>query len=117
MFDLASIVEFSHQYCIGICAVLVPLNLLATLQTLILTGLDKSFVSIRWVSSIAIFLALLLVFHVWTWFLIGVVMTPTYILLFLGSVCLIINTWAIAHSESMKRILHQGVLIVVGNRA
>jgi hypothetical protein len=117
MFDFASIIEFSHHYCISICAVLVPLNLLATLQTMILTEWDKSLVSIRWVSSIAIFLSLLLVFHVWTWFIIGVVMTPTYILLCLGSFCFIINAWAIAHSESMKQILHQGVLIVVGNRA
>jgi ABC-type multidrug transport system permease subunit len=46
-----------------------------------------------------------MVLHVYTWFMIGVVMAPTYILLALGSICLGINFWAIAHPQSMAGLL------------
>jgi hypothetical protein len=39
--------------------------------------------------------ALLMVAHVFTWWIVGVVMAPTFILLFLASVCLAINGWAL----------------------
>lgn len=35
MFDIISLGEFSRNHCVGICAFLVPANLLATLLSLI----------------------------------------------------------------------------------
>ncbi|MEE3718960.1 hypothetical protein V2H45_19630 [Tumidithrix elongata RA019] len=46
-------------------------------------------------TSVAIAYALAMIFHVFTWFIVGVVMTPTFILLGLGGGCLAINFIAI----------------------
>lgn len=104
MFDFNSLLEFSHIHCIAICAVLVPANLLATLQTLILVGLHRPQVQVQRSTGIAGICALVMIAHVLTWFVIGVVMLPTYVLLLLGSVCLSINLWALTHSLSMSRV-------------
>jgi len=105
MLEFHSICEFSRTNCAAICAFLVPANMLATLQTMILIGLNRS--SIQLVQSIVIatFLAVMMILHVYTWFMIGVVMIPTYILLSLGSVCLAINLWAVVHPASMMVLL------------
>lgn len=103
MLDL--ICEFSRCNCIAICAVLVPANLLATLQTMIFTALRRPRSQVRLTAGIASTYALVMVFHVLTWFAVGVVMAPTYILFFLASVCLTLNAWAIVHSPSMARLL------------
>ena len=105
MLDFNSIADFSYAHCIAICGFLVPMNLLATVQTMIFTGLGRGQGQVRLVATVASFYALILVFHVFTWLAIGVVMAPTYILLVLGSVCLAINSWAIAHSPTMQRTL------------
>ncbi|MGB3532418.1 MAG: hypothetical protein WBA13_02765 [Microcoleaceae cyanobacterium] len=93
--------EFSRQHCIAICAFLVPANLLATLQTMLLVGTQSTARNQRIMVSVASLYAVLIGLHVYTWFSIGVVMPPTYILLFLSTVCLGINTWAIAHPMSL----------------
>lgn len=41
MFDFNTLTEFSRHYCIGICAFLVPANLVATLLTAIFTVLRR----------------------------------------------------------------------------
>ncbi|MCT7986086.1 hypothetical protein NG796_22675 [Laspinema sp. A4] len=105
MFDL--ICEFSRTHCIAICAFLVPANLLATLQTLIFMGLGTQKLQIRVMAAIASFYAVVMVLHVLSWFLIGVVMAPTYILLALASLCLSINVWAIAHSPRVVPLLRR----------
>lgn len=46
-------------------------------------------------AGVASFFALVMVLHVWTWLMEGVVMAPTYILFWLGSTCLLINLGAI----------------------
>jgi hypothetical protein len=43
----------------------------------------------------AIVYASLMILHVLSWFIVGVVMAPTFILMFLGIVCLTINFTAI----------------------
>jgi hypothetical protein len=87
--------EFSRTHCVAICAVLVPANLLATLQTMLLVWFRRSPKQIYAMTTVASFYALLLVLHVLTWLAIGVVMLPTYILTFLGSFCLLINLTAV----------------------
>jgi hypothetical protein len=96
--NMSSLLTFSYEHCVWICAVLVPANLLATLQTLIFAVIGVNIAHRRWLAGLAILYAGLLIFHVITWWLIGVVMAPTYILMVLGSVCLAINGLAIVAS-------------------
>lgn len=105
MIDLNSLSEFSRNHCIAICGFLVPANLLATLQTLIIVGLNRPRYQVQRATAIAITCALAMVLHVYTWFAVGVIMMPTYILLLLGSVCLCLNAWALWHPESMMGLL------------
>ncbi len=102
MLDFIGLFEFSHIYCVTICAVLVPVNLLTTLQTIILVGLNRSTVRIWQAAGLAGLCSLLMVLHVMTWFAIGVVRVETFVLLSLGAVCLSINLWAISHPHSLR---------------
>ncbi len=105
MFDFNTLFEFSRANCVAICAFLVPANLLLTLRTIVFTGLSRPQVQVRQAAVLACIPALVMVLHVWTWFMIGVVMAPTFILLWLASTCLGINFWAITHPQSMVRLL------------
>ncbi|WP_019499136.1 hypothetical protein [Pseudanabaena sp. PCC 6802] len=105
--------DFSRNNCVSICAFLVPANMLATLQTMILVALSRPATELRWTISASILYAAIMVLHVFSWFIAGVVMAPTFILLFLGSVCLGLNVWAIAHPESMARLLRSLVTLVL----
>lgn len=98
MFDFNTLFEFSRSHCISICAFLVPANLLATLLTMILTALHRPMAQVLQTAGIASTFAVVMILHVWTWFLIGVVMAPTYVLLWLGTTCLITNLLAIAYN-------------------
>ncbi|MFS8119173.1 MAG: hypothetical protein ACMG55_11875 [Microcoleus sp.] len=109
MLDFNTVTEFSHTYCIGICAFLVPANLLTTLQTGILTGLNRPRMQVWASAAVAGLWATAMLFHVFTWFAIGVVMPPTYILLAMAISCLTINVWAVAHPSSMMQLI--GVLV------
>ena len=97
--------EFSRTHCIAICAFLVPANLLATLLTLGLTVLRRPAVQIQRSVALASGFALVMLLHILTWLVVGVVMPPTFILFWLASTCLLINIWAIAHPSSLNRIL------------
>ena len=91
MLDFNTLAEFSRNNCIGICAFLVPANILTTLLTIILTFLNRPLGQV-WISTgLACLFASVMVLHVYTWFMIGVVMTPTYILLSLAVTCLLTN--------------------------
>lgn len=94
MIALELLGEWSRNHCVAICAVLVPANLLATLQTLILGGLRYPPTSIHCMSGVAMIYAALIIAHVLSWFVIGVIQGPTFILLGLASLCLSINLWA-----------------------
>lgn len=97
--------EFSRNHCIAICALLVPANLLLTFGTILLVirlcPLTQVYLSV-FAASLS---ALILLLHDFTWFSIGVVMAPTYILLSLTCVCLSLNLWAIAYPASMRQLL------------
>lgn len=97
MIDLDSLFELSRTYCIPMCAVLVPANLAATLQTMIFAGFGQSAARAQIMAIAASFYALILLLHVFTWYAIGVVMAPTYILTFLGFLCLSVNICAVLY--------------------
>jgi hypothetical protein len=98
--------EFSFDHCIEICAFLVPANLLLTLWTILLIGQLGSPNQIYLATLAASLASLILLLHDFTWFAIGVVMAPTYILLVLGCVCLSLNLWAIAYPNRVKQLLN-----------
>jgi hypothetical protein len=106
---LTPLAEFSRANCGTICAFLVPMNLLATLQVLIFVTLGRPPGQIFLTAGFASLYAGLMVAHVWTWFAIGVVMAPTFILLSLGGTCLAIALWAIANPAPMVRLLDLGI--------
>ncbi|MBW4468483.1 MAG: hypothetical protein KME07_23910 [Pegethrix bostrychoides GSE-TBD4-15B] len=91
--------EFSRSHCVAICATLVPANLLVTSQTMLWVWLRRPLAQVQLTAGVAGCYALLLLLHVFTWFAIGVVMAPTFILMFLGSLCLAINLSAVLYSR------------------
>lgn len=105
MIDFATISEFSRNNCVAICSFLVPANLLATLQTLLFVWLECPASQLRRTSILASTFAILIIFHVFSWFLVGVVTPVTFILIALGSVCLAINFCAVAYSPPFSRLL------------
>ncbi|WP_373539272.1 hypothetical protein [Chamaesiphon sp.] len=102
MLELSSIIEFSHVHCIGICAVLVPVSLLLTNVTTLLVAFERSTQAIRLSVSIAILPAIALLLHVATWWAIGVVMLPTFILPALATICLATNAYALINPQQMR---------------
>ena len=105
MLDLNSLFEFSRINCVGICAFLVPANILTTSLTLGLTGFGRPAHQILVAAGIASLFSGIMVLHVLTWFLIGVVMMPTYVLLILGSLCLITNLISVFRHQQLKVLL------------
>ncbi len=103
MIDFQPLFEFSCHNCVALCTFLVPMNLICTLATIVLTGLRRPQLQITQSVLLSSFFALIMIGHVLIWLSIGVIMLPTYILLCLGSTCLIINIWAIAHPKSSIR--------------
>ncbi len=100
MFDLTNLAELSRTHCISLCAFLVPANLIATCLTMVLAVLRRSKVRVWQSFGIASMFAVVLLWHVFTWFEVGVVMIPTYVLLWLSSGCLISNIGAVSYSYS-----------------
>lgn len=96
MLDINTLFEFSRSHCIAICAALVPANLLATSQTMLFLGLRRPVFQVQLMAAVASFYALVMVLHVITWLVVGIVMAPTYILASLGCCCLVINLGCLA---------------------
>ena len=111
MFDFNTLAEFSRTHCIAICAFLVPANLVATLATLILTWLGRPQGQVWCAAVIASIPALVMGLHVFTWFMIGTVAASTYILLFLGMICLSINLWAVTPKIGTSLFAARGNLV------
>ncbi|KAF3886834.1 MULTISPECIES: hypothetical protein [Nostocales] len=104
MLDFHTLTGFSSTYCIGICAFLIPANLLATSLTIIFRLLHRPTVQVWQAAGIASIFALLMILHVLAWFMIGVVMAPTFILLGLASICLLANLGAILRHRRFVKV-------------
>ena len=97
--------EFSRNHCVGICGCLVPFNLILSFLTLVYVGREMSPRLIQ-KNAIAVYGGVtLMVLHVSTWLLIGVVMLPTYVLPIFGATCVAINLWGTKSPGSMRRFL------------
>lgn len=104
IFDLtySPLAAFSREHCVAICAFLVPANLLITIQTLGLVTLNRSFSSIQRSVAISLPFALILMLHVGTWLMVGVIHPFTFILLTLATICLITNLSVLIYSERIR---------------
>lgn len=115
MLSLELLFDFSRNHCVAICAFLVPTNLFATLQTIVLVGLGRPQRQLWRSLGLASVFAIAMILHVLTWFMIGVVMAPTFILMTLACVCLSVNLWAVCHPASMRNlfkfVIHQGLQV------
>ncbi|TAF04705.1 MAG: hypothetical protein EAZ77_15245 [Nostocales cyanobacterium] len=106
MLDFHTLSEFSRANCSGICFLLIPANILATLLTIILTALNRPTVQIWQAAGFASIFASVMILHVYTWFIIGVVMLPTYILLGLAVTCLLTNLAAIIWRTNSLQLVY-----------
>ncbi|MEB3311892.1 MAG: hypothetical protein VKJ02_16830 [Snowella sp.] len=93
MADLTLISEMSRMHCVSICAFLVPAMLIATLQSILLVIFQRRQLSLMLSTLLSFSFIGLMVFHVSTWFSIGVITPITFILLSLSTLCLIVNSW------------------------
>jgi hypothetical protein len=100
-----SIAEFSRCHCIGICAFLVPTNLFLAIATLWFVAVERSSRRVYTAVGLSILPATVMLLHVATWWAIGVVMLPTFILPLLAVTCLAINTYAIVNPRQMQNLL------------
>jgi hypothetical protein len=105
MLDLNSIAEFSRCHCIGICALLVPVNLILSTTTILLVGANRSVRLIYATVAISVWPAIALFLHVATWWSIGVVMLPTFILPVLATICLATQAYAVINPHQMRVLL------------
>jgi uncharacterized membrane protein (GlpM family) len=103
--DLNNIADFSRCHCVGICAVLVPLNLLLSMTAIYLVGANRSTKLIYGTAAIALWPAIALFLHVATWWSIGVVMLPTFILPVLAIICLATHVYAVIDPQQMRVLL------------
>jgi hypothetical protein len=115
MLDLNTLAEFSRGNCVSICAFLVPANLTATVFTMVFAALRRPSHQVWKAAGIASIFAFVMILHVYTWFSIGVVMAPTYILLWLAITCLLTNLAAILFRKSSIQLFFPMVLSK-GNR-
>jgi len=105
MFDLNTIAEFSRSNCLAICAVMVPVNLISCLQCLILVGLNRPKNQVNFAAIMASIYAIIMLLHVGSWFVIGVVRIQTFILLSLACICLIVNTLTLFQGSMIRTII------------
>ncbi len=105
MFDFANLLEFSHQYCVAICGTLIPISALATFQTIVLAGLQRSRLQIWMAVAFASLCVLLLLLHVLSWFVVGVVAAQTYLILCLGSLFFSVNLVTGFYPQQVRKLL------------
>jgi hypothetical protein len=98
MLDFSTINHLSRCHCVAICAFLVPTNLLLSSTVLLLTGLDRSPLARRNLSLIGTFAAMLLIAHVASWWIVGVVAPATFILPALGLLSTVVNWSCVKYS-------------------
>jgi hypothetical protein len=81
--------------------VLIPSNLLCTFVTLCTLKYQQAQSQGRLAAALGILSAVALALHVFSWFLLGVVMPPSYMLLSLAALCLGLNLWAAIRPEHL----------------
>jgi hypothetical protein len=91
MLDLATLNHFSRCNCVAICAALIPVNLLISTAVIVLSALDRSPQKRQRLAILGLFPALLLISHVASWWIVGVVAPASFLLPSIALLCTIIN--------------------------
>jgi hypothetical protein len=91
MLDLATLNHFSRCNCVAICAVLIPVNLLISTAVIALSALNLSPRKRQRLAILGLFPALLLVSHVASWWVVGVVAPASFLLPSIALLCTIVN--------------------------
>lgn len=91
MLDLATLNHFSRCNCVAICAVLIPVNLLISTAVIALSALDRSPQQRQRIAFLGLFPAFLLISHVATWWVVGVVAPASFLLPAIALLCTTIN--------------------------
>lgn len=110
MFETNFLWQLSRAHCVSICSFLVPSILLVTLATIILVIMGKSESKSIFTASFGIFLSLVMLLHVFSWFAIGVVLGPTYMLIALACSCLVINLGMVTIFNPTDSFFHKLLL-------
>jgi prepilin signal peptidase PulO-like enzyme (type II secretory pathway) len=110
MLDFDTLNHLSRCHCVSICAALVPANLLVCSAIILLTGTDRSLQARRWLAVVGAGFFALLLAHVASWWLIGVVAPATFILPSLGLLCSVINWSCLKHEKIMAHYIQSLVL-------
>jgi hypothetical protein len=105
MLEPNTIAEFSRCHCIGICAFLVPTNLGLANATILLTAFNRSPQLVANIAKISIVPAVILLLHVATWWSIGVIMLPTFILPTLAIICLATQAYVVSNPDRTRRLV------------
>jgi hypothetical protein len=99
--QLSDLCALSTSYCLAICTVLIPANLLCTFVTLCTLRYPQAQSQVRLAAGLGLLSAVALALHVFSWFLLGVVMPPSYVLLSLAALCMGLNLWAAVRPEHL----------------
>lgn len=102
---LEPIFAFSRNHCVAICAFLVPANLITTLTILSLSALSHSPRYLKALATLEGGLALIMMLHVATWFMIGVVTPITFILIGLALTCLVATGVTITYPTTYRTLI------------
>ncbi len=81
---------------------LVPTNLGLAIATMLLVGLNRSALTIYTTVALSVLPAIILLLHVATWWAIGVIMLPTFILPVLAVTCLVIQAYALINPQQLR---------------
>lgn len=84
---LCSLSMFSREHCIALCGALVPLTILLTFAAILLVLAEAPRVWQRVLALAGSLPAVLMVLHVYSWWAVGVVAAPTFILCALTVIC------------------------------
>jgi hypothetical protein len=110
MLDFDTLNHLSRCHCVSICAMLVPANLLVCSAIILLTGMDRSPQARRWLVAIGSGLCALLLAHVASWWIVGVIAPATFILPSLGLLCTVINLSCLKYEKVMAHYIQSLVL-------
>jgi hypothetical protein len=102
MLDLDTLNHFSRCNCVAICAALIPMNLLLSTAVIGLTAIDYPALLRQRLATLGSFLGVLLIAHVMSWWIAGVVAPATIILPSLAVVCSIVNWSCIARPDFVQ---------------
>ena len=101
--NIIAFFEFSRNNCLSFCGFLVPANLLLVITTWFLCIVPQN--SINWVrysGTTGNILSLILILHVVSWWKVGVVAGPSFILVGLGGICLTLNFLTIIFYQQIR---------------